>query len=344
MTEKTKKNVLIASYLEPELVEKIKKVDPQRLNIIHEPSLIFPPRYICDHKGIPGKRSPEDEARWKDLLSNAEIMYDFDWTHRQELPDLAPNVRWIQSSSTGMGEFVHQMGYDTRMPNTVITLAGIHGRPLAEFAIMSLLMHYKNYHLMDEWKKQKRWDRTCATDAEGRVMAIVGLGRNGAAVARLARGINMKVIGTDLLPKGDVVDKFYEVSQLHAMLKEAEVLVLAVPPTPLTDEMIKAKELSLLKKGAYFINVCRGSVVNEQDLINALNSGQLSGAALDVFNDEPLPPTSPFWEMENVIISPHSASTSDRENERLVELFCDNLRRYLAGDPLRHVLDMKLLY
>jgi glyoxylate/hydroxypyruvate reductase A len=128
------------------------------------------------------------------------------------------------------------------------------------------------------------------------------------------------------------------------MLPLAEYLVVIVPHTPETEKMIGAAELALLPKGAYFINIARGAAVDEPALIEALRSGHLSGAALDVFGVEPLPSDSPFWEMPNVLVSPHSASTSDRENRRITELFCDNLRRYLAGEPLWNVLDTRLMY
>ena len=122
------------------------------------------------------------------------------------------------------------------------------------------------------------------------------------------------------------------------MLPLADVLVLAVPHTPLTEKMIGTPELALLKLGAYLINIARGAVVDEPALIEALRSGHLGGAALDVFEQEPLAETSPLWDMENVLINSHSASTSDRENERLTDLFCDNLQRFVNGQPLRNAL------
>ena len=338
-----KLNLLVATYMEPEHIEKIRQVD-DRLNVIYEPSLLPVPRFVGDHLGRPLTRTPDQEKRWLELLAKADIMLDFDKTHMKELPELAPRVRWIQSTSTGIGQFVHDLGFDKRMPETVITVAGVHARPLAEFTIMALLMHYKLVGLMQKQKQEKGFDRFTGTDAEGRTMAILGLGRNGAEAARMARAIGMNVLGMDLLPKSDVVDRFFKRDELNEMLAGAEVLVVAMPETPLTKNMIGASELSLLKKGAYLINISRGSIVDEAALIDALRSGQLSGAALDVFVKEPLPQDSPLWDMENVLISPHAASISDRENGRITEMFCDNLRRYLDGKPLRNVLNTELLY
>ncbi|MCJ7625233.1 MAG: hypothetical protein MUO76_17185, partial [Anaerolineaceae bacterium] len=113
---------------------------------------------------------------------------------------------------------------------------------------------------------------------------------------------------------------------------------------PDTENMFAEKEFAAMQKGAYFINIARGAVVDELELIKALESGQLAGAALDVFEKEPLPAESPLWHMPNVIVSPHSASTSDRENMRVTELFCDNMLRYLNNEPLRNVLNTELLF
>lgn len=344
MTTKGEKlNLLVASYIEPEYIDKVRKVD-ERVNVIYEPSLIPAPRFVGDHTGHPLTRTPEQDKRWLDLLATADIMLDFDKTHKKDLPELARRVRWIQSTSTGIGQFVHDSEYDKRMPNTVFTIAGVHGRPLAEFTIMSILMHYKLADLMAKQKQERCFDRFAGTDAEGRTMAILGLGRNGTAVAEMARGIGMRVLGMDLISKPDVVDRFYKREDLDEMLAEAEVLVVTMPGTMLTKNMIGARELALLKKGSYLVNVARGSIIDEAAMIEALRSGQLSGAALDVFQQEPLPVDSPFWDMPNVLMCPHAASISDRENSRIIDVFCDNLRRYLDNKPLRNVLNTELQY
>lgn len=344
MTSKGEKlNLLVATYIEPEYIERIREVD-DRLNVIYEPSLIPTPRYAGDHTGHPLTRTPEQEKCWLDFLASADIMLDFDKTHNNDMPELARRVRWIQSTSTGIGQFVHDSEYDKRMPNTVFTVAGIHGQPLAEFTIMALLMHYKLAGLMAKQKQERCFDRFSGTDAKGRTVAILGLGRNGTAVAEMARGIGMRVLGMDLISKPEVVDRFYKREELDEILAEADVLVVVMPGTPLTKNMIGARELSLLKKGTYLVNIARGSIVDEAAVIDALRSGQLSGAALDVFQQEPLPKDSPFWDMPNVLICPHAASISDRENGRIIEVFCENLIRYLDGKPLRNVLNTKLLY
>lgn len=341
--EAQKYTVLIASYLEPEHVARIRQVDPC-LEIIYEPELLAEPKYPADHYGV-AKRSPEQEARWQALLARADILFDFDYSHRSDLPELAPQLRWVQASSAGIGQFVKRYGYDTRLPNTLFTTAsGIHARPLAEFCIVTMLIHYKNILATLRNQSLKRWERFGSTDLDGKTMAIVGLGRIGGEVARLAGALGMKVIGCNADPSSAPVERFYPPAELHAMLPEADVLVLCVPHTPETENLIGRAELDLLKPGAYLINIARGAVVDEPALIEALQAGRLSGAALDVFSDEPLPAVSPLWEMPNVLVSPHSASTSDRENERLTDLFCENLGRFVNGQALRNVLDPARYY
>jgi glyoxylate/hydroxypyruvate reductase len=338
-----KHKILIASYLEPEYVDRIRQVSPQ-LDVMYEPTLLAVPRYAADHYGVPN-RSPEQETRWQQLLAAADILFDFDPSHRKDLPELAPRVRWVQSTSAGIGQFVKRMNYDKRMPNTVFTTAsGVHATPLAEFCMMAMLMFNKGLLRMIRDQGRKHWERYAGSDLEGRTLAIVGLGKIGNQVACLANAFGMKVIGTDAERVVCPVAQLYPLNELDAMLKQAEYLVICVPHTPQTEKMIGAREFALLPKGAMFINIGRGPVIDEPALIESLRSGHLRCAALDVFAEEPLPPSSPLWDMPNVLISPHSASTSDNENSRLTDLFCDNLRRYLAGEPLRNVLDVVKLY
>lgn len=341
-------NVLIASYLEPEHVEAIRGVS-ERLRVVYEPALLAPPRYPADHTS-PITRSAEDEARWRALLAEAEVLFDFDHSNRQELPELAPRLRWVQATSAGIGQFVRRMGYDTRLPQTIFTTAsGVHARPLAEFCMLAMLMLSRNLRQMQRLQAERRWERFGATDLAGRTLAVVGVGRVGAQVARLGQALGMTVLGVKRRAAGvDPAelgcDELYGPEALDVILPRAEFLVLIAPHTAATERMLGAPQLDLLPAGAVVINIGRGSLVDEAALVAALRDGRLGGAALDVFDTEPLPPASPLWAMPNVLVSPHSASTSDRENGRIAALFCDNLRRYLVGAPLRNVLDLETLY
>jgi phosphoglycerate dehydrogenase-like enzyme len=341
-------NLLIASYLEPEHVERIRAHDA-RLDVVYEPELLPTARYAGDHYNRI-ERTPVQQARWRALLARAEILFDFDHSNFQELPDLAPNVRWVQCTSAGIGQTVRRYGYDTRMPRTIFTTAsGVHAAPLAEFCIMAMLMHNKGAARMFRAQQRSDWERYAGTDLRGRTLAIIGVGKIGSELARLAQAFGVTVIGVKRTVAGaDLaalhLDELYAPPDLRKVLPRAEYLALVAPHTDETDQLIGAAELALLPRGAFFINIGRGATVDELALIEALGSGQLGGAALDVFSEEPLPPDSPFWSMPNVLVSPHSGSTTDRENARITELFCENLQRYLAGEPLLNVLDIERLY
>jgi glyoxylate/hydroxypyruvate reductase len=339
-------NVVIASYLEPEHVERIRAVDP-RLHVVYEPELLPEPRYACDHVGEPRALSAAQEERWRDHLASAEVLFDFDYVRRSELPQLAPELRWLQATSAGIGQFVKRMGYDKRLPNTVFTTAsGVHAIPLAEFCIMSVLNHFRGLPAMLADQREHRWARFATSDLPGKTVAIVGLGTIGREVARLSTAFGMKVIGMRARSNSPMenVDRLFRPDELHAMLPLADVLIMIAPHTPETEKMLGAAEFAALPDGALFINIGRGATVDEPALIDALRAGKPAAAALDVFAEEPLAAGSPLWDMPNVTVCPHSASTSDKENLRLTDLFCDNLRRYLADQPLRNVLDTERLY
>ncbi len=337
--------VVYASYMEPEYVERVRAVDA-RLEVISRPDLLPTPRYACDHVGTPRTLTAEQEAEWRALLASAEVVFDFDHAHRAELPALAPRLRWLQATSAGIGQYVKRMGYAESMPNTIFTTAsGVHAIPLAEFCIMAMLNHYRGLEQLLADQAAHRWERFATTDLPGKTVAVIGMGNIGAEIARLSRAHGMRVIGSKMTPRElPNVDRIFAHDDLHAMLAEADVVVMTAPHTPVTDQMLDAAAFAAMRDGAYFINIGRGATVDEPALLAALQSGKLAGAALDVFAEEPLPAASPFWKMPNVLVSPHSASTSDKENERITELFCDNLRRYLDGRPLRNVLDVERLY
>ena len=347
-----KLKLVVASYLEPDLVAAIAAVDPARLDVVYEPSLLPKPRYAADHVGAPLVRTQEEEARWRALLAAADVLFDFDHTNLDALPVLAPKVQWLQATSAGIGQLVARQGYTTRMPRTIFTTAsGVHAQPLAEFAALAMLAFSRGLFTMIAQQREKRWERFAASDLVGKTALIYGYGSIGEEVARQTRALGVTCVGVNrsgragaLRSGGDLGVAVHPPSALHALLPAASFLVLAAPHTKETEKVIGARELALLPKGAIVINVARGALIDEPALVEALATGHLGGAALDVFATEPLPAASPLWAMPSVLVSPHSASTSARENALIVDLFCANLRKFLAGEPLENVLDVSVGY
>ncbi|GDX86977.1 3-phosphoglycerate dehydrogenase [Gemmatimonadota bacterium] len=339
--------ILIASYLEPEYVDRIRAVDA-RLTVHYHPELLYTPRYPADHWPGEFTRTAEGETRWRAMLAESEILFDFDKSNAADLATLAPKLRWIQATSAGIGEFMAKHSYATQMPNvTFTTCSGVHAQPLAEWCVLVLLAFHKKFLETLADQRRKHWERFATADLKDQTLVIVGMGNIGTEVARMGKAFGMRTIGVKrtiagIVPADLHLDALYGPHDLHVALKEAQNLVLITPRTKETEQMIGARELAMLPKGALFINIGRGALVDEPALIASLRSGHLRGAGLDVFATEPLPPSSPFWEMDNVIVCPHSASTADRENERITDIFCDNLRRYLDVKPLLNVYDRAL--
>jgi glyoxylate/hydroxypyruvate reductase len=333
--------VLIASWLEAEQAERIAAAEPNRIELLYEPGLLPPPRYVADHHG-PARDLTEAERRcWRDLLARAEVSFEFDWEEPASLLERAPKLRWVQATSSGIGPQVEQLGL-AGSPVQVTNAAGIHAQPLAEFVAMAMLHFAKDMPLLTRWKAERHWERYCGRELSGSRMLLIGLGKVGSRVAELSAALGLEVLGhrrsTDS-PTPPGVRRMVRLEEIDDVLGSVDFLVVAAPATPETARLIDRRRLSLLPPSAVFINIGRGSLVDEDGLIEALSTGRLRGAALDVFAQEPLPESSPLWALPNVIICPHSASTVVQENDRLVDLFIENLHRYLDGRPLVNQFD-----
>lgn len=344
--ERERVKVLIGSPLDEALVARVRATDP-RLEVTHRPDLLGTPRYVADHHP-PDGRDAAAEAEFRALLAETEVLFDFDTKTAPLLATIAPRLRWIQATSAGVGQAVRRFGLD-QTDVIVTTASGVHAGPLAEFVIMAMLMFTKRYPYLVELQARREFERLCTAELPGSTLAIVGPGRVGQEIARLARpfGVRTTALGrTNRSAEELGVDQVYTRDGLHAMLAEADFVTLIVPHTAETEDLIGAAEIAAMKPGAVLINIARGQVLDEDALLAALRSGHLAGAALDVFREEPLPPDSPFWAMPNVIVSPHSASTAYSEDGKITDIFCENLRHYLDGQPerMRNVLDKALLY
>ena len=343
----TSVTVLIGSPLEAEYAGMIRQVDP-RVELIYRPDLLGRPRYHADHSTLPN-RTPEQEAEWRGLVARAEVMFDFDPTHMEDLLQLAPRLRWVQSTSSGIGWSLIQHGLHAS--DLIVTnAAGIHVVPLTEFCLMAMLMWVKRLGLTIQMQAERRWERFHGTTLRGKTLGIIGLGAIGKELGRSSRALGMSVEGVKATLPMDMpaeefhVDRIRSIDQLRQLLPGLDFVVACLPLTPRTRMLIGAEEFALMRPSAYFVNIGRGATVDEDALIRAIEEQRIAGVALDVVAREPLDPASPLWTLPNVLISPHSASTVDTENRLLTELFCDNLGRYLDGRPLRNVVDKQRGY
>ncbi len=267
----------------------------------------------------------------------------------REILETAANLKWAHIPWAGVDSLIEVI---RKTPATVTCGKGVFDAPMADhvFALLLTLTRQINtflrYQIAGIWRREPI--NSSLTDLWGKTMGIVGLGNIGREVARRASAFGMRVLAVKRRPSAiseEPVDGlFLGYEGLRLMLPECDVVVITAALTPQTRFMIGRNELASMKKGAILINVARGSLVDEQALVEALTSGHLAGAGLDVFENEPLPPNSPLWHMPNVIITPHVGGLSERTRQRVFERFLENLRRFLAGEPLIGVVDKEAGY
>ena len=265
----------------------------------------------------------------------------------------APRLGWVHSASAGVERALTPAAAERGL---VITNArGVFSRPIAEYVLMMILAVSRRLPGLLELQRERTWQPLEGVELRDVTVGIVGLGSIGRAVGALATAFGCRVIavrrrseaGAEAAATDEESRSFGEVmlervggpEGLPQLLADSDFVVLATPLTPETQNMIDAEALSVMKPGAWLINIARGGLVDERALLNALRDGAIGGAVLDTFRDEPLPPSSPFYDLPNVIVTPHTSWSSGRVLDRSVELFCDNLRRFAAGEPLLNVVD-----
>jgi len=336
-----KLTILIASPLEDEFVERIRAFDPARFDVVHDPDLLAKPRYVADHNGAPRTLTADQNARWSDHLKHADILFDFDRLDPINMPTNAPRLRWVQATSSGIGEYLKKTGLEnSRIAFT--TASGVHARPLAEFSMLGLLHFFRDVQYLDEMKRAHHWERYTTPGLDGARVLLVGLGSLGREVAKDCARFGVEVWGARRTTGGELpegVTRLVNQRDLLDVLPQVDALILACPLTDETRLLIDRPQVEALKPGAVIVNISRGGVINEAAMVEGLKSGRIKGAALDVFEVEPLPKESPMWDLPNVLISPHSASTVGAENGRIVDIFLDNLGRFTRGEPLRNLFD-----
>ncbi|EME53286.1 D-2-hydroxyacid dehydrogenase [Amycolatopsis decaplanina] len=287
-----------------------------------------------------------DEAGLADALSGADafFVYDFLSTAVPGAWHAADKLRWLHIASAGVDPVLFP---GLQESDVVLTNSrGVFDGAIAEYVLGVVLAFAKDFVRSWALQRQRRWKHRESERISGRRVLVVGTGPIGRSIARMLRAAGMSVAGVGRRPRegdpdfGDV----YASSDLARHLPGADYVVAVAPLTEQTKGMFDAEAFAAMKPGARFVNVGRGELVVTSDLIGALRDGPLGGAALDVFDTEPLPSDSPLWTMENVLISPHMSGDFVGWRNTLVEVFADNFRRWRAGEPLRNVVDKQLGY
>ncbi|MEN3344971.1 MAG: hypothetical protein V7635_1547 [Arthrobacter sp.] len=339
--------VAIAVPLEAEHVERIRAVDPS-VTVLYEPGLLPPERYPADHGGDPGfRRTAAQEERYWEILNQAQVLYGFPNENPAGLARIAasnPRLQWIHAMTAGAGGTVKASGLDSESLSKlkITSSAGVHALPLAEFAALGILNGFKRSAELAQDQAAKLWPemRTPTRLVNGSHLVITGLGEIGLETARIARALGMTVSGTKRTVEPLAgIEEVTDNEGLAGLLAGADAVVNTLPGTPYTEKLFNRAIFAAMNPGTVFVNVGRGTVVDEAALLEALDNGQVSYACLDVFAVEPLPQASPLWNHPRVMVSPHTSALSAAENRLIAERFCSNLRTFLDGGDLPHLVD-----
>jgi phosphoglycerate dehydrogenase-like enzyme len=316
-----------------------------------QPRLLPAPRYPSDHRGDPSfARSPADDASFWHEVAQCEILYGVPGDTAAGLARAiasAPKLRWVQGTAAGAGEQVRAAALAPEVFARIAftSAAGVHGGMLAEFIFFGLLALRKDARRLERIRAERRWDHYAMGELDGSSIAIVGMGSIGRAIASRARAFGMQVFAVTRSGVGSSeVDGAFSTARMPEAFRRADAVAVTLPATEQTHGLVDRAALDALRPSAIFCNVGRGSVVDQAALAEKLSAGAIAGAVLDVCDPEPLPPEHPLWSLPNVIFAPHTAALSVHENERIVELFCDNLQRFEAGLPLRNRIDAREFY
>jgi phosphoglycerate dehydrogenase-like enzyme len=339
--EMARVKVLIALPLEEALVEQVRAVDP-RLDVS---VLDRDAAWLLGGRPLPPDFDAEAaQKRLEAALADTEVLYGFPPSpeRARELLARAAGLRWFQAASAGVDR-LGQSGFLERQV-MVTNSSGVAVTPIGEYVLMVMLMFAKSAHRLFRSQAERRWTRFLPAELRGRTVGVVGMGHIGTEVARLAQAFGCRVLAirgsAARRRRGEPpADELLPPSDLRYLLSESDYVVLAVPLTERTRHLIGEQELRAMKPAAVLINISRGAVVDEAALVRALKEGWIGGAALDVFEREPLSEESELWDMENVIVSPHVSGATEIYFQRAVPIFCENLRRYLDGRPLLNVID-----
>ena len=301
------------------------------------------------------------EARHPEFADRVDVTIDFDLDHfsesmaratglitwdlpTEDLARVAPNLRWIHIIGAGVG---HLAPFDWLPPGVILTNnSGVHAAKAGEYGLMALLMLNNALPRLVTAQRHHQWDHCFTSTIGGRTLLVIGAGEMGRAVASRARSAGMRTIGVRRRPTPMAeFDAVHGISRLDDLLAGADFVLMTLPDVPDTRGLMDSRRLGLMKRGAGLINMGRGPSLDHAALAGALASGHLSGAVLDVFDTEPVPPDSPLWDTPNLVMTPHMSSDDvDRYVDLTLDLVFENLGRLLAGRELRNVVDPELGY
>ncbi len=330
---------------QPRFIERLEAIDP-RIEVVTLPAdegsdwgAATP--HLPHDEPPPWALSHAEERRH--ALARCEAMIALNTP--KALMEVAPRLKWLQGLGAGVEQFV---AAGVRRDRVVVTNAsGVSASSMSEWVIGQLLQIWKRFAEQQRHQRDHAYVRSYGRSLAGSVIGIVGMGSIGCEVARRARAFGCTVLGLKRTPKtgeaAQLADEIYTPDQLHDMLARCDAVVIAAPASPDTKYLIDSKAFAAMKQGATLVNVARGSLVDTEALIEAMESGQLAAAALDVFEEEPLPASSPLWDIENLYVSAHSSVSVDRYMDDVFELFEANVKRYVEGVPLRNLVDMETL-
>ena len=260
--------------------------------------------------------------------------------------DMAPNLRWVHSFVAGVDHTLFPELIASPVPLT--NGRGVFAPPLGDFTVFGILFFEKAVRHFLAAQAEAKWAPRNVGDVQGKVLGIVGYGKIGQAAAIRAKAFGIKIHvlrrRPELAAADPLVDKSYAPAELDALIAASDYLMAAAPLTPETRGMIGPAQIAKLKPEAIVINVGRGPVVDEPALIEALRERRIRGAALDVFNVEPLPADSPFYQLDNVYLSPHCADHIPSWQDDAAQFFVDNFNRFASGEPLENIVDKKAGY
>ena len=272
-----------------------------------------------------------------------EVIAEIDAMYGRITPELlarAKKLRWIQTPMAGLEHYMFPALAESDV--TLSNMQGIYSDNIADHVMGYILMFARGFHIFLRQQLQRNWAKEVPViHLADKTLGVVGLGGIGTAVAKRGAAAEMRVIATNAveIDKPDFVDTVWSINQLDDLLSESDFVVSCVPHTPETFKLINTDQLKRMKGTAYLINISRGVVVDLAALTDALQAGEIAGAGLDVFETEPLPADHPLWGMENVIITPHTAGAGPHTAERRIEVVIANLRRFVAGETVRNVVD-----